>query len=39
MERLEHLIKFDHEQLVKDVKEYVFPLAIITQKLGILSGQ
>jgi hypothetical protein len=26
MERLEHLIKFDHEQLVKDVKEYVFPL-------------
>jgi hypothetical protein len=26
MERLEHLIKFDHNQLVKDVKEYVFPL-------------
>ena len=26
MERLEHLIKFDHDQLVKDVKEYVFPL-------------
>jgi hypothetical protein len=26
MERLEHLIKFNHEQLVKDVKEHVFPL-------------
>ena len=26
MERLDHLIKFDHAQLVEDVKKYVFPL-------------
>jgi hypothetical protein len=26
MERLEHLIKFDHTKLVEDVKKYVFPL-------------
>lgn len=26
MERLEHLIKFDHNKLVEDVKKYVFPL-------------
>jgi hypothetical protein len=26
MERLEHLIKFDHIKLVEDVKKYVFPL-------------
>ena len=26
MERLDHLIKFNHAQLVEDVKKYVFPL-------------